>query len=213
MAQQSFRSGPPGRTRPGKPLHVWKIGLLIAGGLVVGAALGCRDDEEIRAYQVPKQTPKSDARPNLKFRPAVVDMTGPGDGKSAGPVRLLGGIFPQPDRTWFFKLVGPKPRVDGLEKEFRHFLRSVRFTGKAKPPMTWTVPEGWKHEPGSGLRFATFRIGTDNLLELTVIGLGGEAGSLLANVNRWRNQIGLPALADADLGQVVHELSTEDAER
>jgi hypothetical protein len=72
------------------------------------------------------------------------------------------------------------------------------------------VPEGWRQESGSDLRYATFRLGPkDSSLELTVIPLGREAGSILANVNRWRQQIGLKPVSEAELSQVSKQLKID----
>jgi hypothetical protein len=121
--------------------------------------------------------------------------------------RLLAAIVPHGDRTWFFKLTGPAAEVDSQRESFLTFLNSVRFTGKENEPMTWTVPNGWQQEKGSELRYATFRIkGQAESLELTVVGLGKEAGSRLANINRWRDQLGLKPLEEAELGQVSQEI-------
>ena len=44
--------------------------------------------------------------------------------------------------------------------------------------ITWTVPDGWKQQPGSASRFATILVGLeDKPMELTVVPLGREAGS------------------------------------
>ncbi|OGR92130.1 MAG: hypothetical protein A2V88_13750 [Elusimicrobia bacterium RBG_16_66_12] len=65
----------------------------------------------------------------------------------------------------------------------------------APPPasgVSWTAPAGWKEEPGNGIRLATFVPPQDpGKSEATVVALPGEAGGELANVNRWRGQIGL----------------------
>jgi hypothetical protein len=136
-------------------------------------------EEEIRHYRVPK-----------------VDTSR----------RLLAAIFPQGDRTWFFKLVGPPQDVEEHKEEFDRFVRSVRFTNKAEQPVTWTVPDTWQKEPGSKLRYATFRVLTkDASLELSVTPLDGRAGSVLNNVNRWRQQIGLEPITAAELGKSTQE--------
>lgn len=62
-------------------------------------------------------------------------------------------------------------------------------------PLTFTVPGGWVEIPASGMRVAALKTGTgDAALELTVIRLAGDAGGLLANVNRWRKEVELPEL-------------------
>ena len=62
-------------------------------------------------------------------------------------------------------------------------------------PFAWDLPEGWTARPGSGMRLATFVIPVEqNQVECSMIALGGPAGGVVANVNRWRGQIGLPAV-------------------
>lgn len=70
----------------------------------------------------------------------------------------------------------------------------------AEAGLRWTLPAGWKEAPGGGaMRYATLTAPVTGKLEVTVIRLPGPAGGELANVNRWRNQIGLPPLSEADL--------------
>lgn len=74
----------------------------------------------------------------------------------------------------------------------------------APPPdrtVAWTTPAGWVEKPGSGFRYATFVIpGPEGQTgDLSITQLSGVAGGLLGNINRWRGQIGLPPIADADL--------------
>ncbi len=42
--------------------------------------------------------------------------------------------------------------------------------------------------------------------EVNVAAMGGEGGGLLANVNRWRGQIGLGAISENDLSQLAQSL-------
>ena len=114
--------------------------------------------------------------------------------------RLLGVICPHGDATWFFKLSGPESAVEAAEPAFKDFVRSVRFTGKADAPLTWTLPDGWTQVEGPKQRYATLRLGTqDKPLEATVTALGKEAADVLPNVNRWRGQIGLGPVQAAAL--------------
>jgi hypothetical protein len=62
--------------------------------------------------------------------------------------------------------------------------------------LKWSLPKGWSEAPGGGtMRFATLKAPYPKV-EATVVVLPGPAGGELANVNRWRGQINLPALAD-----------------
>ncbi|HEY5892286.1 MAG TPA: hypothetical protein VIT91_03555 [Chthoniobacterales bacterium] len=66
----------------------------------------------------------------------------------------------------------------------------------AKPQ--WVVPSGWQELPPTGMRVASFSSGRGDAKELdvSVVTFPGEAGGLLANVNRWRGQMKLEPVAD-----------------
>ncbi len=68
-------------------------------------------------------------------------------------------------------------------------------------PITWQAPAGWQIQPASGsaTRFATFLIGpADDPIDLTVVALPATnmSRSVLANVNRWLDQMGRERLED-----------------
>ena len=67
----------------------------------------------------------------------------------------------------------------------------------------WTVPPGWTSKPDpQAMRFATFAVSADQPdLVVTVVPLG--SGDLLANVNRWQQQLGLPPSSPQELESVV----------
>jgi len=80
--------------------------------------------------------------------------------------------------------------------------------GDVAPPPTptgagalrWTLPQGWSESRGSGgMRYATLTAPGAGKLDVSVVVLPGPAGGELANVNRWRNQIGLAPLGEGDL--------------
>jgi hypothetical protein len=73
----------------------------------------------------------------------------------------------------------------------------------AARPIHWAVPEGWKELPGTSMRFATLVVSEDPKVELTVIPLAGDSGTLLANVNRWEGQIGAKPSTEQELAKVV----------
>jgi hypothetical protein len=60
----------------------------------------------------------------------------PGDSKS----RILGGIFPLPGETWFFKMMGPDQLVSSQRDLFVQFLQSVHTTGEAVAPTAAPTP-------------------------------------------------------------------------
>jgi hypothetical protein len=59
------------------------------------------------------------------------------------------------------------------------------------------------------MRFATFKAPYPGKLEATVVVLPGPAGGELANVNRWRGQIGLPPMDEAGLARAREVLKTK----
>lgn len=165
-------------------MRCWHTILIIACGVGLSALAGCQPAEEVRHYRVPKPETRPEPEPK---------------------VRLLAGIFRQQDKTWFFKFMGPTADVKEHQAEYDRFIHSVRVSDQEDKPLAWSLPDGWTHEAGkSPLRFATFRFGTkERPLELTVTSLEGEAGSLMANINRWRGQIGLKPIGEEGVKKII----------
>ena len=65
--------------------------------------------------------------------------------------------------------------------------------------MNWTLPKGWTTAQAGGMRYATLKPASTGNAEVSVVMLSGPAGGELANVNRWRAQLGLPAVEEAAL--------------
>jgi hypothetical protein len=141
-------------------------------------AVGCGESDQITRYSVPKEAPTPTAQR---------DVAQPFETQT------------QPASAWFFKLTGPAGTVAEIEDEFRTLLESTSIDG-GEP--TWTLPEGWSRQPGNSFRFATLTTDkTDPPLEVSVSRLtypGGRDSYLRDNINRWRQQIGLPASNEAD---------------
>lgn len=68
----------------------------------------------------------------------------------------------------------------------------------APAPVHWTAPTTWKSQAASGFRKGSFLVsGPDGkTADVSVISFPEAAGGLLANVNRWRSQLKLPAITD-----------------
>ncbi|MCI0358738.1 MAG: hypothetical protein L0211_09675 [Planctomycetaceae bacterium] len=159
-----------------------------AGLLAVALfAAGCRPHDEIARYTVPK--------PEL-IDPTLVRA-------AAEERQMLGAIVLVDKAGWFFKLTGAKAQVGPLWDPFVSFVKDISFEGRPAEPK-WKLPPGWKEQPGNEFRFATLVIPSDGkALELTVttleLGEVSEVDYLLANINRWRGQIGLDELKASDL--------------
>ena len=75
--------------------------------------------------------------------------------------------------------------------------------------LKWSLPKGWSEVPGEGMRFATFKPPVPGKIDGSVVVLPGPAGGELANVNRWRNQIGLPPLDEGALSGARKTIATK----
>jgi len=81
-------------------------------------------------------------------------------------------------------------------------------TAKPRPGITWQKPDAWQEQTGNTMRIGNFLIGVkDNIkTELAVTAFPGDVGGDFANVNRWRGQIQLPPINEAELPTVITSL-------
>ena len=183
---------------------------------------GCGEGDAIRRYQAPKTATIPDSARAAAAEEAAEatrdTMLGermpaprtaqaqPGvpQAQPGVPQRTLGAILiPRGERAWFYRATGSPDRLEEQVTSFERFVQSTHFTG-GEP--RWKLPEGWRQQPGSGMRFATILLDQqDPPLELTVIPLPVPAGDhdeyVLANVNRWRNQLDLPPITLEQLSE------------
>ncbi len=150
----------------------------------------------------------------------LVDLAGGFTGMSADAAqpnyRLVGLLLVDPAGSAFLKMVGPDD-VIGKEMEAFHALaRSFRSRGQAREPaaasdavdattvntaggVRWTAPDAWQRAPERATRTVSFFVDPGQTVECYVTVLGGDAGGPLANVNRWRDQMGQPPITEEEL--------------
>jgi hypothetical protein len=151
--------------------------------------------------------------------------------------RILGAIQERDGTTWFFKMTGEARLVEGQKPEFTAFLKSLTFSNATQsaalppghPPIgganqtapmmsgepvgankpAWAVPAGWQEVPASQFLLAEYSIAGANgaKAEVNVAELNGNGGGVLANVNRWRGQIGLGPVDEIGLLKVTTALA------
>ena len=143
------------------------------------------------------------------------------DGKY--PARTLAAIMPAGEMTVFFKITGESALVAEQKPQFLAWLKSVDTGGgdgesapEAPAPASapavsggserasgggadglpnWQVPSGWKAAGPKPMRLASFDIpDAAGNGDVSISKLSGNGGGLLANVNRWRGQVGLAPL-------------------
>lgn len=79
-------------------------------------------------------------------------------------------------------------------------LPGMQEAADAAGELSYSVPEGWTELPASGIRKANIRVQDDNgAAELTVTVFPGDVGGRLANINRWRGQVGLDPVTSNEL--------------
>ena len=143
--------------------------------------------------------------------------------------RVLVAELTRGQTSWFFKMTGEDSFVASQKDAFLQFLKTISFvdnttsTGGAADNIAgvpaaesqpansiWTVPAGWQSLPPSEFLAAKFSIQSGNAkAEVNVAELAGEGGGLLSNVNRWRGQLGLPPVTDADLAGLATTIKTD----
>lgn len=156
---------------------------------------------------------------------ALVDLAGEpegGDIKKDG--RIIAAIASDERSTAFYKMRG-NPELVGKEKEnFLNWIRTSRSTNASEPAgnttqpppepeapnIKWEVPAHWSPGPPSAMRYASFVSGETEKADISVITFPGEGGGDLDNVNRWRQQIGLPPLEASGLDAIVSPLAAAE---
>ena len=79
--------------------------------------------------------------------------------------------------------------------------------------LQFEVPAGWQPSEGSSMSAYAFEVAGDDAsrVSVTVTRLGGAAGGLASNVNRWRQQVGATPLGEAELEDAVKEIPLVNA--
>jgi len=168
------------------------------------AATGCNPPGGVRTYAAPRETPNTTPAPVAPVTPpaAVAAVEGPDKSRTLGVIIPVG-----PDGARFIKFSGAIDFVTSLEPKFNEFVGTVRLANAAATP-TYTVPAGWVENPPRQFVPKSFTVGPKDTPQVTLTDSIG--GTLLANVNRWRTEVGLPEIKDADLANSVTEIALGD---
>jgi hypothetical protein len=152
----------------------------------------------------------------------VFELLGERDGKS---YRTIAAMLHRSSRSWFFKLSGPDATVTAQKQAFLDFVKSVRFSSSSetaaaapsssaqdepKSSFGWAVPPAWKPQTAGAMQVAKFSVPPqgDAKADVSVSIFPSESGGTLANVNRWRKQIGLPEVDEAGLAACTSPLDS-----
>lgn len=96
-----------------------------------------------------------------------------------------------------------------VPKEAHFAPPSLARTDASAPAIRWQAPPDWQEQPGGGVRRGSFLVAGAGgaKAEISVIAFPGDVGGDLANVNRWRAQIQLPPISEADLPKVFSRVA------
>jgi hypothetical protein len=149
----------------------------------------------------------------------LFEVTGTRDGQTT---RIVTAFVHRPDGSWFYKLQGADATVAAQKPVFLEFLKSVKIkegtTAATAPPGTastesapapaMVAPEGWQTLPPGQMQVAKFGVTTKDgaKAEVSVSVFPSDTGGTLANVNRWRRQLGLGEVDEAGLAECVTPL-------
>ena len=70
--------------------------------------------------------------------------------------------------------------------------------------LVWSVPEAWIEQDLTSFRLSSYQVSTQSngIGDFSVVKFPGDAGGILANVNRWRGQLGLSSISVDDLASL-----------
>ena len=148
---------------------------------------------------------------------SLFEVTGKTD--DGGSVRIVTAMVHRSDASWFFKLAGDAALVGAQKPIFIEFLKSVQIRQAAPaedtadaestiPHSSWEVPARWKEISPGRMQVARFAMPDRGAAkaEVSISVFPGDTGGTLANVNRWRRQIGLGEVSESGLAPLVSPL-------
>ena len=168
----------------------------------------------------------------------LVDLAGlPNGADPAKDGRIIAAMTATGGSTLFFKMRGNAELAESQKNDFIKWVAAVCNAqgGTKTPPMAmvispadsgsnppvasssslqikWQTPKGWSEVPPSAMRYASFSAGAgDNKVDISIVTFPGEGGSDAENVNRWRQQIGLPPMTPAAVATQVEPLKSDGA--
>jgi hypothetical protein len=156
---------------------------LVVSLLLIGA--GCRD-REVVAYRIPKEPAPAAAAPKLAAPSSqnLPDGHPPIGGSAAAPAQAPAG--------------GGDMASAGLP------AGSVSQNNA----LTWTAPAHWQPKAAGSVRKGSYTVPGDAGAagDLGITAFPGDTGGLHANVNRWRGQIGLPPVGNAEVESSIEHI-------
>jgi hypothetical protein len=141
------------------------------------------------------------------------------DTEAEKPTRFVVAFVHRPEGSLFFKIQGADSEVAGQKAAFFEFLKSIQFTGGAAaapapkpaaegPAWPGHAPADWTPVAPGPMQQAKFTIpGKDGAkAEVTVSVFPSATGGTVENVKRWRRQLALADIPDAEIAKLAQPL-------
>ena len=99
----------------------------------------------------------------------------------------------------------------GVESPPSEWIGSPAIDTRTPDASNWPIPDTWRlRNDTRPMRLATFEApATDGWVEVAITRFPGRVGGELANVNRWREQIGLGPISEAELLGAIERFTCE----
>jgi hypothetical protein len=136
-------------------------------------------------------------------------------------LRIVTVVVHHPDGSWFYRISGDPDVVENQKPAFLAFLKSIQI--KEAPAATqepevasekfnWSVPATWKATAPGQMQVARFSVPEKNSGKAEVFAsvFPSDTGGNLANINRWRKQLGMEPATEQDLGQLISPLDSSN---
>jgi len=161
--------------------------VLLAGGLIVA---GCKDTK-VTSYRVPKDADSNaQAAPLHSQTPAASTNDLPTESHPLPLTNLPADAALPPGH----------PAIEGMPApaDAGAAMSATAVPTTADLTLVWTAPAGWTQKQASAMRKGSYAVsGPEGAGDISITAFPGDVGGDLANVNRWRGQLGLPPVQDA----------------
>jgi hypothetical protein len=148
-----------------------------------------------------------------------------GKSEDSQPMRIVTAMAHRADASWFYKLSGDAALVEAQRTAFIEFLKSIKMKPAPASPMAtaspaeatkfnWEVPKQWKALPSGEMQVARFAVPERGAAkaEVFVSVFPSDTGGKLANINRWRTQLGLAQINTSELASVATPMDPSNPE-
>jgi hypothetical protein len=177
------------------------LGVLVLASFV--ALAGCRS-EKTETMRVPKEGTGSPSSSAPASAPGGgTDMGQMGSAPAGGGQMSGGQPMSMPNDSIHGGLAGGTGQMGGG-------MGGGAMGGSAgTASLQWNAPSGWTEKPPSSMRVGSYDVpGQAGPADMSIVVLSGQAGGDLANVNRWRGQLGLSPIDEAELARTARHVKS-----